>query len=311
MIFTLSDDLNPLTKWRCAVGPTHPPAMTEFAAVPRHFLAEYQQPTAGNRALFESCRSGHVDEVRRLLKHGACMNWYNEAEGGLTAAHVAVESGSLETLKAVAEFRADDPAHAFLVNISTTTNKARPLHIASAKGNVAMVRYLLSLPGIQIDAPNAYGSTPLMLASVDSHLEVAQVLLEAGANTKAGNSTRKETALHVAIAGIVRRSRVTTRGTSGFDDDRGEIVDLRIVMMLLKHGVDVNFADADGSTPLHLLCTVRENDTVVSLGHLLIKHGADTKLRDINGQRPADILRNRGGGREFLKLLTQHELLDA
>lgn len=270
---------------------------------PKHFFAKYQEPTPENKSLFQAALAGNATEIQALLGRGACMNWYNEEKGGMTAAHAAAESCDVASLRALADFRTDDDAFRFHVNIASTTLKARPLHISSASGDATSVKFVVSIDGVDIDARNSYGNTPLMLACVHNHLEVAEILIAAGADLMASNIPNKEMPIHMAIAGITARSRASS------PNDGSDFVDLRIIMLLLKHGVDVNVADAYGSTPLHLIASIRENEALLALGHLLInKHGANPKLRDLNGRRPSDILKVRRGSGDLLKLFKRHEL---
>ncbi|WP_419241784.1 ankyrin repeat domain-containing protein [Cardinium endosymbiont of Nabis limbatus] len=51
-----------------------------------------------------------------------------------------------------------------------------PIHIASFKGNLAIVNALLSSPGTQVHAKSNNGWTPLHTASEYSHLSCVSVL---------------------------------------------------------------------------------------------------------------------------------------
>ena len=70
-----------------------------------------------------------------------------------------------------------------------------PLIVASAMGHVPIVKQLLAAPGISLDQRNSAGETAMMLASRYGHMEVVELLCEAGAST--------EGALDEAIASLV------------------------------------------------------------------------------------------------------------
>jgi outer membrane scaffolding protein for murein synthesis (MipA/OmpV family) len=61
--------------------------------------------------------------------------------------------------------------------------KATPLHHASNKGNVPLVKRLLK-KGADIDARTRHGYTPLHIAVGKGHIKVAKLLITSGANTK-------------------------------------------------------------------------------------------------------------------------------
>lgn len=114
------------------------------------------------------------------------------------------------------------------------------------------------------------GVTPLMMVARQGCVEMADMLLAAGARIDARNEAGM-TALHYAI---------------GFEgEDRRAIVSY-----LLSRHADVNAQNDDGKTPLML---------AVALGHteavsLLLQTGADTELRDINGATAEDLARLDG-----------------
>ena len=69
---------------------------------------------------------------------------------------------------------------------------------AVIEGNTDMVRSLLSAPGVNVNATNDQGSTPLLEAARYGHNDIARVLIASGANVKAKDKDGK-TALMLAI----------------------------------------------------------------------------------------------------------------
>lgn len=82
------------------------------------------------------------------------------------------------------------------------TNNAQvaALFRATREGNTDMVRSLLSSPGVDVNATDERGSTPLLEAARYGHDNICRILIAAGANLKAKDKDGK-TALQLAIQG--------------------------------------------------------------------------------------------------------------
>lgn len=69
---------------------------------------------------------------------------------------------------------------------------ATPLHRAASKGNIEIVKLLLSYRGdLKIDATDFYGNTPLHLACEEDRQEEAILLVKGGAKLDVTNKERK------------------------------------------------------------------------------------------------------------------------
>ncbi len=151
-------------------------------------------------------------------------------------------------------------------NIPTTT-----LHSVAESGNKAEVIKLLK-EGVDINAVDVFGDTPLLKSIKYNKADVAEILLENNANVNLANHL-KETPLHIAAK----------------NKEAG------IVEALLKKGADINLANNNGNTALH--------DAVKS-GHpeiitLLINAGVNVTAKNISGRTPLYYARNF----EVVKLL--------
>ena len=84
----------------------------------------------------------------------------------------------------------------------SATNNAQvaALFRATREGNVDMVRSLLASPGVDVNARDENGSTPLLEAARYGHDNICRILIAAGANLKAKDKDGK-TALQLAIQG--------------------------------------------------------------------------------------------------------------
>jgi len=87
-------------------------------------------------------------------------------------------------------------------NRQSASNNAQvaALFRATREGNTDMVRSLLSAPGIDVNATDETGSTPLLEAARYGHDDICRILIAAGANLKSKDRDGK-TALQLAIQG--------------------------------------------------------------------------------------------------------------
>jgi ankyrin repeat protein len=188
---------------------------------------------------------GAVQAAEVLLAAGAAVNIRNEQ--GQTALSV---TRSREMKAFLREAGADDQSAEPLPRTPTEA-----LLQAADDGDVAKVRELLAA-GVPVDGYVRYRLTPLRGAVALGHLEVAQVLLEAGAD------------LH-------------TR-----DDDGGTLLHAAawsgngaVVRFLLQRGLDVNAATKSGRTPL--MAAAEEGH--LEAARALLEAGADLNARGSSG----------------------------
>ena len=81
---------------------------------------------------------------------------------------------------------------------ATRSAQTEALFRATIEGNTDMVRSLASSPGVDVNATNERGSTPLLEAARFGHDDICRVLIAAGANLKAKDNDGK-TALMLAV----------------------------------------------------------------------------------------------------------------
>lgn len=123
--------------------------------------------------------------------------------------------------------------HAGLFNINSriTQDNNTALGFASAKGKTTIVSFLLEQPGIDINLENNDGHSPLMLALMKGHQDVAEQLLEQdNIEVCQHQRLRGRTALHIAAA-------------KGY---------LHVVKLLLNKGAPINQIDRAGFSALSL-----------------------------------------------------------
>lgn len=126
------------------------------------WLAQHGDAVELNRA---------IERIPPELRH-AHME-YKSASGGLTPLMVAVQHGHVECVRTLL---------ATGVNVNRTKPaSASPLHMA-AKGNYPEVAQLLvENATVNCNAIDQRGCTPLLVAAIEGHVEVLDVLLHCGA----------------------------------------------------------------------------------------------------------------------------------
>ena len=120
---------------------------------------------------------------------------------------------------------------------------------AADEGNIEEVKQHLD-SGIDVNAKNQFGGTPLHFAAKQGHKNLAALLITEGADTNA-EAYDKSTPLHSAVI-------------SGYKE---------VAEQLIANGADVNATKGyEGSTPLDNAIEFKHSDTV----DLLRKHGGKT-----------------------------------
>ena len=119
------------------------------------------------------------------------------------------------------------------------------LYIAMREGSPKVAAVLLASPRLNIDAANAAGETPLMMAALQGRLDWARKLIDRGAKVqKPGWSP-----VHYAATGP----------------------STELLAMLLDRGADINARAPDMSTPLMMAVSFGPEDSV----KLLVRRGAE------------------------------------
>ena len=130
-------------------------------------------------------RGDETEEIRRLLEISLVRENINVQGMLWTAFSVAAEKGNLKVAKRLFEAGADPTLPG--------KNGDTPLMNAAAEGELAMVRWLLSIPAVRktINDRGKYGRTALSLAKANGFQEIVDLLLEAGATPDTGQKIEK------------------------------------------------------------------------------------------------------------------------
>jgi uncharacterized protein len=269
----------------------------------------------GETVLMTAARTGRVEAARALLVRGANVN-AAETFMGETALMWAAAEGHAAMVKLLAEAGAAVNARSSALqfpkitfNGSTMVSTPLPrggmtaLLLAARQGSLAGVQALTEV-GADLNLVDLDGTTPLIMAIINRHNDVAALLIEKGANLEAADSTGM-TALYAAVD--LRQlgpliNRPTPKPTSEIDNlplvsmllDRGADPNARLRLPLLPrfhNGGDAQLAE--GATPLMRAARGRD----VAVMRLLFEKGADPNLATKNYMTPLMFASGAAGGR--------------
>ena len=208
----------------------------------------------GFSAMHLVAENNNDEAVDALIMAGARIIgpsiWDNKKE--VTPIMLAARAGNASTLEAMIAQGAD-------VNCGLNTPKDVALHYAVRSQNIECLKILLAA-GAMPNSLILYSESPLHIAASEGYVEMAQILLEAGADVRASRGSFRMAALHLAAQ----------EGHS------------QIVKMLLDAGADHKQTNSRGQTALHLAARAQSGDTVQEL----LKRRADPNARDQDGKTP-------------------------
>lgn len=246
----------------------------------------------GQTGLMYACAGGHAEMVRWLLSRGVDPD--ERDDFGQTALIVAAEHGAADCVDALlaagANWRAETRTQDSAITSAATVDVVRRLLAAGADinaisgsgypllksaaeaGDIEFVKALLEL-GADADVTST-GDTPLHSAVMWDHLDVAEVLLDAGANPDAQDVDGWTPLMYARSFAGVELLLGAGADPCIADQVGAEAIekhsDPDIVDLLLASGATVQPRDPTCGTPLHKAC----RDGNVSLVRQLLDRGA-------------------------------------
>ena len=222
--------------------------------------------------LHNACSYGHYEVTELLVKHGASVNVCDLWR--FTPLHEGAAKGKYEIVKLLLKHGADatkknrdghtpiDLVKEGDQDVLDLLRGDSALLDAAKKGNVGRVQKLLTPENINCRDSQGRNSTPLHLAAGYNNLEVAEFLLENGADVNAQDK-----------GGLIPLHNASSYGH------------LDIAALLIRYSTVVNATDKWGFTPLHEAAQKGRTQ----LCALLLAHGADPSLKNQEGQTPLDL----------------------
>ena len=251
--------------------------------------------------LMYAVHQGNLPLTRLLTRLGATAKNKGELgidaenDHGCTALENAAAASDIEIIKCLLEAGA---------------NLRYALIQAAGAGRLEVVQWLVQ-QGADINKANKDGGTPLLMAVDAGHIELAQWLVQQGADIYAVHKYGKSPLILAVEFGFFELARwfvnwlvqqgadfhTVTRGLLHWAVDSGRF---DFVQWLVQKGVDINYADQQGYTPLHMSVYAEE----LHIAQWLVQQGADINMAGVGGASPLSIA-VLFDQKEFVKWLVQ------
>jgi ankyrin repeat protein len=285
---------------RYGVQPIALAATNGSAVVLRQLLAAGADPNAtmpgGETVLMTAARAGPPDAVRVLLRAGADPNARDDL-AGQTAAMWAAARNNAPAVHALAELGADlhvrtagpspAPSRSYFRSPEPTSFTA--LLFAVRAGAIDATRALLDA-GADVNDTLSDGQSALVVAAANAHWELADYLLDRGADPNLAGAGWN--ALHQTV----RTRRPNPSGGLAGPIPTGSVDSIDVVRKLIARGVDVNarmmtngMKDGQRSRLNRLGATaffLAAKNTDVEVMRVLIEAGADPLVPSAEGTTP-------------------------
>jgi ankyrin repeat protein len=210
-----------------------------------------------NSCLNQAVFGGHLAVTEILLKSKANPNSYNKNGKGFLPLHLAAKYAHVEITKLLILHKAD-------VNLPLQLSKQDLM----AEGMAHLTQ--------SYNNQDTHLNVPLHFAAQQAHLEVAQILVSAGANIEAVNHLG-DTPLILAVQNV-KEAKLAFMPIWTVKD--AEEKEAPIAALLLEKGANVSYVNPlTGSTAINYTCSVL-------ITKLLISAGADVNHINIDGSFP-------------------------
>ncbi|XP_043475114.1 ankyrin-1-like [Leptopilina heterotoma] len=211
----------------------------------------------------------------RLLKILLKTKGISDFDSGKTALELAVEKGSIDTVKEFCMFYTESNVH---------WNGYAALYVAALNGRINVLKLLLEY-GACLNTPSDDYLTPLIAAAEKGHLKIVQLLIEKKVNVNETGPSGK-CALHFAVENQFPKIVQILLESGANVNQRAlgltalhcavYVGSLEIVKLLLEKGADINAKNLSDATPL--VTGVQKNQTEIV--KYLLANGADVYVTD-------------------------------
>jgi ankyrin repeat protein len=209
-----------------------------------------KNPETGMTPLQAAKRNGHKQVARILINFGARVHEVNpNADPASVSLHAASEKGDPKFLAAVL------PLPTEKLNKRDPLSGLTPLMYA-IRGNHVEVAKILIEAGADLNQCDANGTPPIAIATRDPNTTMLKLLVDKGAAVDA-KDTEERTALLIAAS------------SGSFD----------AVQLLLNHGADIEAVDSSNNTALSEAIGMRDKEMMT----LLLKNKASTEHEVLAG----------------------------
>ena len=166
--------------------------------------------------LLLAAEEGYVDIGQLLLQHGASVNMQDD--DGFSAFHGAAGHSHHEFIKMLLEeYRADPTVR--------LANGSMPIHTAASRGNTQSIELFLNV-GVDVNATNNDGRTPLHWAAEKCRWDNVKCLLDKGAATDLkADGELALTALDLAYLGRNDRYRYSDQNQAWSEEEVEDLLD--------------------------------------------------------------------------------------
>lgn len=239
------------------------------------------------RPLSKASESGNLEIVQYLLQTGKnSQETLNEALWELCDARPKPDT--LKIAQRLLDSGAQVNSHAGFYNTT-------PLHGAAEKGPLELVKLLVS-KGAKVNAVDKEFSMPLAKAVQADNLEIAQFLLEQGADKTINHAdTEFQTAIFKARSAkmaqllIANGANVSDRDKKGLSVLLHAVVrhlDFDLLKVLLQNGADINAQDKSGTTALLWAAQHPYERDDKNCVQFLLENGANANVANNQGETP-------------------------
>lgn len=240
--------------------------------------------------LFAACEENNPDIVNLLLENGALID-KKDPDTDCRFAHYVAMSGNLDIINRAIEMKVD-----FLVN---NRENLSPLHFACQNGHLEAAKKLIEL-GADINALSTDGYSMLHASCSGGNFDLFKMLLDMGLDI---HSTYRNgvSSIHAAAYGgnfdilnyLIDQKVDSSKALFNPLHVAANLNNLEMTKKLLDLNFDINSADSDGDTPLHISCAFEFNE----LANYLLDHGAKIDILNAKGEsavQQAYEIRNSG-----------------